>query len=441
MTKWQARKLAIKQLFFGNISGDSAIAASGGTYSPETHPSPQVALEVPAVNRILSLIGGLISQFEIKVYKRTPNGLEPSSPELARILNNPRRGWTRAELIKWIVRQIVLGSVSTGGSGDAFVRIRFGRDRIGRVRPEYLEPMFQYSVNPIVDMDGVSINYRIRPANSNDGEKDPTKVREEDVVMHDEMLHFKSGIDFNGCFSKSWLQTGMGDTVAALKNWQDYVRQVTRDLKDGVDKAIIEPEGKGGDSTTKAANAAQMIIDMQAARRERVPLFLEGGTTIESLIPDLTKTRLIELHEELIDELGRGSGVPSFLLARENKSTSYGSGLTEIAKSFLLFAIDSILISLQQELMVKFVPSGEVVVFDTKPISKVSLKEFWEAMSKALDGGLTTNEVRDIADYPRITNDPEADRVHRTNTAANERERQRNQPAQLIDIKQGAGNG
>lgn len=137
-----------------------------------------------------------------------------------------------------------------------------------------------------------------------------------------------------------------------------------------------------------------------AHNRNKVPV-LFGGASLEEIGVSAEDAQLLETLRFQKQELAAAFGVPLFLLNDTEKSTTWGTGLEQITKSFMRFSLrprlNRITSTLARELLSRPELTTTRFVFDTDAFTMGSFKEVMEASEKAIMHGiLNPNEARDL---------------------------------------------
>lgn len=146
------------------------------------------------------------------------------------------------------------------------------------------------------------------------------------------------------------------------------------------------------------------------AFRERINRFKGAENTGE--IPVLAKGKFhefgrmsavdaqyIESRKMQKQEIASVFGVPLFLLNDTEKSTTWGSGLEQISRSFIRFSLNPRLSRLSHAFLADLVPEGQNarIVFDTDQFTLGEFKERMDGYKSGIESGvLNPNECREI---------------------------------------------
>lgn len=151
----------------------------------------------------------------------------------------------------------------------------------------------------------------------------------------------------------------------------------------------------------------------RGTQTRHTPLMLDEDASVVPLTLSAEDSQLLESREFAVDDIARAFRVPSFLINREQKTTSFGSGVTEIAHSFVRFTIAPILARIQGEIERKLVPRHQrwTVEHDTSVLTRAVESERYRAAKTAVGGPwMTINEARQQEGLPPL---PDGDVVRR----------------------------
>lgn len=114
-----------------------------------------------------------------------------------------------------------------------------------------------------------------------------------------------------------------------------------------------------------------------------------------------TDAQYIESRKMQKQEIASVFGVPLFLLNDTEKSTTWGTGLEQISRSFVRFSLNPRLNRTSQTLVREFIPSEKRrstrIIFDTDQFTLGEFKQRMEGYRSGIDSGvLNPNECREI---------------------------------------------
>ena len=158
-----------------------------------------------------------------------------------------------------------------------------------------------------------------------------------------------------------------------------------------------------GVKTAQDALAMQNQYDSKYAGAQnsgKTPV-MWGGSELVEIGMNAQDAQLLETLKFQKSELASIFGVPGFLVNDAEKSTTWGTGLETITKTFMRFSLrprlNRIVSTLGRELLTKQERVGTRFAFETDAFTMGGFKEVMEAGERAIVNGiLSPNEVRDI---------------------------------------------
>ena len=139
-----------------------------------------------------------------------------------------------------------------------------------------------------------------------------------------------------------------------------------------------------------------------------VPLVLDKTADIKQLSLTMEQVQLIEGREFQITDIARAFGLPSFMVNQEQKTTSFGSGVTEIGLVFLRYTLMPHIRRIEDELNRKlFLRSKNYVRFAVDSLIRGQTAERYEAYERTLGGGqkpgwMSVNDIRELENFSKI---------------------------------------
>lgn len=340
------------------------------------------ALAIATVYRCVALIGGAVAQLPVKEYRRQQGGARtPVRSDLWPLLNlSPSAAWTAAAWKEWIARTVLL-------RGDSFARIVWGN--AGRVRA--IEPL----TNVRVTRDGGDLFYA---------------YTDEDGIARgltsDEVLHF-AGFGFDGQKSLSVLsyaaRQGVGNAIAA----SEYAG---RTFREGVmpQIALTFPQKLTKEQAQQLRESFANVYGGDAGRR--FPLVLGEGGAAHALSLSPEDAQLLETRKFEKGDICTAFGVPPIMIGDTEKTSSWGTGIEQIAIGFVRYTLKPHLVRWEEEINRKLFPnnSDRFVEFEVDGLlsgdSKAQTEHFKAALGGpgAGPGWMTVNEVRALKNLPPV---------------------------------------
>lgn len=311
-----------------------AVAAAFGV-TDESAISANSAMRVSAVAACVGKISGAIVSMPLNVYE-TDGDTRSKIPKdnLWFLLNEqPSSQYTAASHWEGVSMAQLL-------RGDAFTLIR--RDVRGAVRE--LLPLPWGSVSPIrTASEGVRY-YVNMPSHGISTWFDPS-----------DMLHFPGlGFDDVTMRGQSVLSAGARSAVGGAIAMDRYSRDF---FANGAHPSII--------LNSEKVMSPDQIAQLQASFRNKysgpnnfhkVPLVLTEGLTAKEISISAADSQLIDARRFSVLDICRAFGVPPHLVGETSGSTSWGSGIESMGRSFVQYTLSPWLIKLEHELNRKLFP-------------------------------------------------------------------------------------
>lgn len=351
-------------------SGASRPWAGGGAVTVDT------ALQQTTVFACVKIIAETIATLPIKVQtkQREASGHNywvDTEHDALGVLYEPNDWQTTHDLISMWVAWAELR-----GNGYSFK----AADTRGRVR--YLHPLKSTEVNVVQNSDW-SLNYDVGSQTVN-GSFKPADI-----------FHYRN-FGSDGYQGLSTIRLHANDIALSQRGKEHGARVLFNGATAG---RWIHAEGvKSADD----ALAMQKQFDGKYAGAQnsgKTPV-MWGGAKLEEIGMSAQDAQLLEMLQFQKSEIASIHGVPGFLLNATEKSTTWGSGLEEITKSFLRFSLRPRLSRLtgtcQRELLLPAEKPITRFVFETDAFTMGSFKEIVDAVKQSIDSGiLNPNEGRE----------------------------------------------
>ena len=210
----------------------------------------------------------------------------------------------------------------------------------------------------------------------------------------DDVLHFHwSFFDVRTGIGARPLQTGLSSAAALEAAMTEYSGDFfDRGMQS--DFAVVRQGAWNEDQRKDFQN--QWAERYQGRTSRGVPMVFGEGTKLEKLTLNAEDMQMIESREFQIDDIARVFRVPSFLLNREAKTSSWGSGISQVNNSFLHFTLGPWVKHLESEVSRKFFPTADTVArLDTTVLTRGTMLERYQAYAASIGAGWdTVNEVR-----------------------------------------------
>lgn len=361
---------------------------------------PIRARQIATIDACVSLIAGTIAQLPVaaKRLDRAGNLKQTNAGHLGRLLNlEPCPAYSAVQFWETVVSEVLLL-----GNSYAYIR-RDGSDQVGELVPVTCDLRK-------VELKNGRLFYHLNSARRAADDLPETVIEQKDI------LHFTSGV-FDGCEGRSILEMGAATAANVYTSMDDFLLDYYRHGAHA-DWVIQFQDGGEADQKTKdEVKAAFKARHAQGLDGKAEPIVIGSEVQVQRMETNLRENQMTEGREFQIDEIARAFRVPSYLINREQKTTSFGSGITEISRSFLRYCIGPHLHRLECELNRKLTPPPKMtrLRFDTAELIRASTQERAAAHTAALgspgaSGWASINEVRKMeglmplpgAEYDRV---------------------------------------
>lgn len=161
----------------------------------------------------------------------------------------------------------------------------------------------------------------------------------------------------------------------------------------------------------------------QGVGNHHIPPILTEGGELKPFSMSARDAQLLESRQFSVVDICRWFGTPPVMIGETEKTTSWGSGVEEMARWFRTFTLTPHLVAFEQEMEVKlFRRGGFFAEFDETELTRGDMKTRHEAYRSARGslqepGYMTINEIRDSEGYPPVEGGDELMRPVTTTTA------------------------
>lgn len=353
---------------------------AGATVSPET------AMRVSAVYSCVRLIAGAIAETPIHVYRKTPDNRQRIDHDYWWLLNErPCAPWSAAQFWEWVVWQVLLRGdavcyLDRNREGKVVNIIPFSRSHV-RIQKLHADPRKPYRLVYFFQTDRGAFG-----------------------ADQDDVLHF-TGFGYNGERSMSVIEWGARTSTGIAISANEYAGSYFEN--GGQPHHVVKTAGKMGEAQQQAFRDA-WNAKYGGNKINGLPLILTEGLDISELTMTAKDAQLLESRQWQVIDIARAFGVPPHMVGEMTGSTSWGSGIEQIAIGFRIYTTSPHMKRFQQELNHKlFQRAGTFVEFDERGIMKSDHKSRAEYYKAALGGTqnpawMTQEEVRKLENLPAV---------------------------------------
>lgn len=387
LTAWRAEREAERNgKALRNVTYSDQVLDAFGVSSSASGMSvtPSSAMRVAAVFACVQRIAGAIASMPVHEYERTANGRQrvENAPYWQLLNEQPTPRFSAASMWEHVVSDKLLRE-----SGFVFI----GRNSMGMVKE--LVPLPWSAVEPVrKTVDGSD---RLRYFVS-----DVSRY----AVDQDDMLHFP-GFGFDGLRAKSVIQWAARNAAGTALAMDEYSGKF---FSGGAHPSFVLQTDKGM-SEGKIKELQQVFASKYSGvdNAHRLPLILTEGIKAEKLSLSAEDSQLLEARKFQVIDVARAFGVPPHLIGETSASTSWGSGLEEMSRAFVVFTLQQHLIGMEQELNRKLYRSSKrFVEYNRDALLEGSSKAQSEYFRAALggpgsgQGWMTVDEIRRLKNLP-----------------------------------------
>lgn len=353
----------------------------GGT---ATSVNSVTAMQSSAVYSCINLIGGAIASIPAHIYKRMYDRRERADSPLWWLLNEqPSATISAATMWEYAAASLLL-------QGNAFIQILRTSKFDGTITG--LEPWSPTRVE-VKRVDG-RLKYILSP-------EDGAKF----TIDQDDMLHIP-GPGFDGLRGMSQIRYTLRNPVGIALAADNY----SRDFFDNSARPDFVLSAPGNLTEQQITLLRQTWEERYGGHgNHHKPAVMFGGMKVEPVSLNSEDAQLLGTRQFQIEDIARVFGVPPFMIGHTEKTTSWGSGVEQMAIGFIKFTLMRHLKKFEQEINRKFWPKQEklFVEFSTAGLERGDYKTRNEGYRIALGRSgepawLSINEVRRMENMPPI---------------------------------------
>ena len=369
----------------------------GGLWAPGRQVAPGEAMKISMVYACVSRIAGAISQMPWRVYLPGPDADSVpvrAEPQVERLMNRrPATFWSGVRWRSWMVVNLLLW-------GNAYAYIHRADDGT------LLQVIPIHPTRVMVKVVAGRMVYEVYSAQAR--MVGVASVGALPVLRLDqsEMIHFRLPGGDELC-SPSVL-SGMAADLGIHQEITDY--QAGYWMRGSQQQFAVISSGEMDDKQLLEFAKSWEQAYGGPDNRYR-PVVLEHSKDIKPLGINAEDAQLIQSKDVTLDGIARAFGVPSALVNREQKTTSFGSGVTQIFGAFYKLTLGNHTEEMVCEAEGKLFPvSNHTMMLDPSRLLRGSEKELMDFLEKALGGGqkpgtISPNESRGFLGLPPVDRD------------------------------------
>lgn len=363
----------------------------GGPHSSVRAVDPQKAMRCSAVFACVRLISGAIASAPLVIYKRTATGREAAKHPLYRMLAmRPNEHMTASTFWKLMAMQKVLNGnayaaiLRAKGSGRPLSLIPFRSSRVSVYQAYELHLDEKFGVDPH------RLYYAVTWDNGT-----------QSVFDREDILHIPN-INFDGKKGMSTVSAGAQAMGLALSAEESAAKLFENGMVSQL--ALTYPQKLSPDAQERLRS--HLSSRYQGTGNHHNPLILTEGGKAEKLALNAEDAQLLETRQFSVIDIARFFGVPPVMIGETEKTSSWGSGVEQMARWFVMFTLNDHLTDFEQEIEAKLFPNSDFMAeFDETELTRGDTKTRAEYFKAALGGTqspgwMTQNDVRQAEGLP-----------------------------------------
>lgn len=362
----------------------------GGSYGNIKTVSPESAMRCSAVFACVRLIAGAVASAPLVIYRKTAIGREAAKHPMHRMLTlRPNEHMTASTFWKLMGAQKVLN----GNAYAAILRAKSGRPlslhpfRSTRVVPYQA---YELHLDEKFGVDPHRLYYAVTWDNGM-----------QSVFDRDDMLHIPN-INFDGKKGMSTVAAGAQSMGLALSAEESAAKLFENGMVSQL--SLTYPQKLSADAQERLK--AHISNRYAGTGNHHTPLILTEGGKAEKLALNAEDAQLLETRQFGVIDIARFFGVPPVMIGETEKTSSWGSGVEQMARWFVMFTLNDHLTDFEQEIESKLFANSEFTAeFDESELTRGDTKTRAEYFKAALGGTqapgwMTQNDVRQAEGLP-----------------------------------------
>lgn len=361
------------------------------------------AMSLSAVFACVRLVSSAVASTPLHVYRRDRQGMRQNAQDhaLERVLRvRPNRFMTAATFWRYFLTSKIL-------LGNGFAHIQ--RDRLGT--PVSLYPIDPRNVSVYYAWElglekrlGVERNRRYFYVTWPDGQ---FQLYDQDDILHVPNAGYdgKKGLSTIAAAAQS---IGLG--LAAEKSTSSFYEH-------GMTSQVAFTYPKRLDPEPHRALCDYLVKYYSGPNNHHRPIVLSDGGDVKTLSVSASDAQLIESRRFSVTDICRFFGVPPVMIGESEKTTSFGSGVEQMARWFVTFTLSDHYVAVEQELDAKlFRQSPCFAEFDEAELTRGDTKsrgDYYRIARGSMQepGFMTINEIRAAEGLPPVPGGDELQKV------------------------------
>lgn len=373
---------------------DWAAGGAPGSFGPSVN--ERTSMCSSAVYRCVALKSGAVAGLPLKIYKRTKDGREEALNhrlrpmfQMAAFPGRAMTAFTWKEM--WMINMELWGDHVSIIRYDAAARI------IG------FESVLPWDVE-VYRLNNRNV-YRCAVWDSSFGQNSAGLAQRIEWHDQEDVIHIP-GLGFNGLRGMSRIRAFARNAVSLSQLLEEQTGRVHENAAKPSGMVSVPPQiSKPGFDRLQA----QFNQDNTGRGNAGKVIFADPGSTFTPIQMTPEDLNTIASRGYQVADISRFFGVPLHLLNQIDKSTSWGTGLSEQTLAFLIYTMDPDLGRIEAELNYKLFAGSEYYVeFDRDALMAMDpLKAAQVAQTEISTGVLLINERRRHKNRPPVENGDE----------------------------------
>lgn len=355
------------------------------------------AMKVSAVFACTRLIAGAISSINVEIHKSDGKGgsEEVFDHPYKNLLSLAPNGSITGSTF-W--KTMVANKVLNGNAYAPIIRAQSGRP-VGLlpIHPKRVQPYqaWELELDKQLNVPWYYLYYKVQWDN-----------KESTLIDQADMLHIPN-VGWDGKEGMSTIKAGAQAIDLAGSAEESASKLFNNGMLNNVAISYPDSSGKIPDDAKEALRKSIESLHAGSKNHYR-PLILTDGGDIKTMQMNAGDAQLVESRAYSVIDVCRFFGVPPVMVGETEKTSSWGSGVEQMARWFVMFTLNDHLTDIEQELKRKlFTKSNYFAKFDEKELTRGDTKTRAEYNKAALGGTqapawMTQNEVRATENLPPI---------------------------------------
>lgn len=332
------------------------------------------AMTLSAFYACVTLLADTIASLSVKAYRQSGSAPVEVSPQPRLFQGSgpyPETTW-----FEWL--WMLMESLVVTGNSFGYVTARDGEDRPTAIMPVHPD-VLAVQTETLPGATWPEVTYRVNG------------VR---LPSHD-VVHIKRFPVAGAALGLSPIQkaaSAVGLALAAERYGLNYFRDSANP------SSVLESDLPLDDENTRRLQ--QQWIATHGGKRR--PAILSGGVKWRPIAITPNESQFLETRQFQRSEIAMWFRIPPHMIGDTTKTTSWGTGLEQQSRGFVIYTLRPWLTSIEQALSM-LLPRGQFAKFNIDGLLRGDVKARWEAYRLGRDTGVySVNEIRALEDLPPV---------------------------------------